>query len=260
MRSRFALGSAAAAIALFLVMMLCLELGRHVGLLQAARVGSASRVGVGVVDGAVYAVLALLLSFTFSGATARFDRRRQLIVDEVSAISSAWMRLDSLPVETQPGVRARFRGFVDALIASYQHTAGSDDSLREAEAMTCLQQEVWTRSLSACLGAGGEPARMLVLPSLNEMFDAVDHERLARRIHPPPLIYVMLVLAALAAALFAGYAMANTTTRNWLFHVGVAGVISTVVYIIAQIEYPRLGLVRVDGFDRALVELRATLQ
>jgi hypothetical protein len=39
------------------------------------------------------------------------------------------------------------------------------------------------------------------------MFGAVERERLARRMHPPVVIYVMLALATKAASLFGGHAM-----------------------------------------------------
>ena len=50
---------------------------------------------------------------------------------------------------------------------------------------------------------------MLLLPSLNELFGAVEKERLARAIHPPRLIYVLLTIAALTGAVFVGYALAT---------------------------------------------------
>ena len=53
--------------------------------------------GVGVIDGAVFALPGLLLAFTFSGAAARFDTRRHLIVEEANAIGTAYLRLDLLP-------------------------------------------------------------------------------------------------------------------------------------------------------------------
>jgi len=257
-RARFAAISAGAAFALFIAMMLCLELGRQIGLRQPEALGTALRTGVGVVDGAVSAVLALLLGFVFSGATARFDQRRQLIAHQVSAINNAWLRMDSLPADSQPGIRDAFRRFVDSLIAAYTHDAGSDESLRHESAVIHARKDVWSRSIAACLAPEGERSRMLVLPSLNEMFTAVEEERLARRIHPAGVIYAMLVLAALVSALLAGYTMANTETRNWLLHIALAGVVTVVMYVIVQIEYPRLGIIRVDVFDRVLVELRAT--
>jgi hypothetical protein len=36
-------------------------------------------------------------------------------------------------------------------------------------------------------------------------------------------------------------------------------VMSLAVYVIIDLEYPRLGLIRVDAFDRTLVDLRADM-
>lgn len=121
-------------------------------------------------------------------------------------------------------------------------------------------EDVWTHAVAACLIPNGEPVRILVLPALNDMFGVVETERLARRIHPPNLIFVMLGLTAFAAALFAGYGIASKSTRNWLYMIGVAATISVAVYVIIELEYPRLGLVRIDDMDRALAELRAAMR
>jgi hypothetical protein len=63
------------AIALFGSMLLFLELGWRFGVRQMAKHGDAARAGVGKADAPVYALFGLLLGFTFSGASARFDRR-----------------------------------------------------------------------------------------------------------------------------------------------------------------------------------------
>jgi hypothetical protein len=42
------------------------------------------------VDGAVFALLGLLIAFAFSGAASRFDARRQLIVQEANMICKSW--------------------------------------------------------------------------------------------------------------------------------------------------------------------------
>ncbi len=48
--------------------------------------------------------------------------------------------------------------------------------------------------------------------------------------------------------------------RNWLHMVAFAATVTLAVYVIIDLEYPRLGLIRVDSFDQALVELRAKMQ
>jgi hypothetical protein len=256
---RFGLLSVSIAIALFLAMLLFLEIGRRIGIRRVQARGPDARVGVGVVDGAVYAVLALFLGFAFSGATSRFDHRRELVAQEVTSIGTAWARIATLPSDLQPPVRAEFQRYVDALVTSYTAPRSAAEAERQRNAATRAKSDLWARAVAACMTAAGEKARMLLLPSLNEMFDNVEREHLARRMHPPGVIYLMLGVAALAASLFAGYAMSTAVTRNWLFTIGIAATISVMTYIIIELEYPRLGWVRVDGFDQALVELRATL-
>jgi hypothetical protein len=256
--ARFQLVTVGLAVALFLAMLLFLELGRRSSLRHVAKHGTGVRAGVGVVDGTIYGLLGLLIGFTFSGAATRFDHRRELIAQEVNEIGTAWERIDLLPAEAQPAIRSGFRRFLDALLEEYAKPPNSADVLRESAALTRAQNDVWARAVAASLAPSGESARLLLLPAMNEMFSIVESERLARRMHPPIAIFVMLGLTALAAALFGGYGLASGPTRNWIYIVGVAATISVAAYVILDLEYPRLGLIRVDTAD--LVELRATMR
>jgi hypothetical protein len=100
-------------------------------------------------------------------------------------------------------------------------------------------------------------APMLLLPALNQMFDITTTRTMASQMHPPWAIFAMLFALALAGALLAGYGMAGSKTRNWIHMIGFAAVIAGAVNVIIDIEYPRLGLIRVDAFDQALIDLRA---
>jgi hypothetical protein len=101
---------------------------------------------------------------------------------------------------------------------------------------------------------------MLLLPSLNEMFAVAESERLARRIHSPALIFLMLAISALASAVFVGYALGSSQRRNWMYMLGSAATVAVAMYVIIELEYPRLGLLRADSIDQALVELRTTMK
>ena len=153
-----------------------------------------------------------------------------------------------------------FRRYVDALLASYQANAVTSDVLNEPPEVARAQDETWASAVKACISKEGEVARMLLLPGLNEMFGAVEEERFARRIHPPMMIFIMLGLTAFASALLAGFAIAGSSNRDWIHRVGVAAVISLAVYIIFEMEYPRLGLIRVKSADQALIDLRASMK
>src|SRR6266540_2898434 len=93
---------------LFVGMLVLLEVGRRIGVQRLAKDPEGAKAGFGTIEGAVLALLGLLLAFTVSGAGARFDTRRNLIVEETNAVGTAYLRLDMLPAAAQPALRENF--------------------------------------------------------------------------------------------------------------------------------------------------------
>ena len=255
----FRLISVGGAIALFVTMVLFIELGRRLGRRQRAERG-AEGAGIGVVDAVVYSLLSLLIGFAFSGATGRFDHRRNLIIEEASAISTAWQRIDALPIEKQAPIRDGLRNYVEQLIASNKYIPETAEENRLRAEMRRAETDIWSKSMEACLQPDGEKARMLLLPALNEMFDVVEKGRLGRRLHPPAIIFLMLGLTTVAASIFAGYAMSAHPKRNWIQITGVAATISIALFVIVELEFPRIGFVQLDSMDKALAEVLQTME
>lgn len=77
--------------------------------------------------------------------------------------------------------------------------------------------------------------------------------------HQPVIVFIMLFALPLASALLAGYGMVGRS-RSWLHMLGLAFVMAVAVYVIHDIEYPRAGLIRIDAFDQAMVELRESMK
>jgi len=111
--------SVAFASGLFAGMLMLLDLGWRLGRRRKDRTEDTSRAGLGAVEGAVFALLGLMVAFTFSGAASRFDYRRQLIIDEANALGTAWLRLELLPENTRPELRQLFRDYLDFRLAAY---------------------------------------------------------------------------------------------------------------------------------------------
>jgi hypothetical protein len=248
-------------VGLFLGMLLLLEVGRRIGMRRIAQDPEGARAGVGTVDGAVFALLGLLVAFTFSGAAARFDTRRQLIVEETNAIGTAYLRLDLLAPSAQPALRDGFRRYVNSRLEVYRKLPNIAAARQELQRNTQLQREIWDQAVVACHAEGSQPAAtMLLLPALNAMIDITTTRTMAAQMHPPTIIFVMLFALALAGSLLAGYGMAGGKARSWIHMVGLALAMALAVYVVLDIEFPRLGFIRVDAFDQALVELRDSMK
>jgi hypothetical protein len=246
---------------LFFGMLGCLELGRRIGVRRLANDPDGATVGVGTLEGAIFGLLALLVAFAFSGAAARFETRRQLIIEETNDIGTAYLRLDLLPLSVQPPLRDRFRQYVTVRLDAYRQLPNVAAATHGMERATALQAEIWTQAVVHSRAPEAHPdAARLLLPALNAMFDITTTRTAALSRHPPTIIFIMLFVVALASALLAGHGLAASKRRNWFHMVGFAAIITTAVYVILNLEFPRLGFIRVAGFDRFLSALLESMR
>jgi hypothetical protein len=248
------------ALALFAAILVALRAGRVLGQRALERYGDGGRPSLGSLETAVFALLGLLIAFTFSGALERFDVRRGQAVDEANAIGTAWLRIDLLPAAAQPALRDAFRRYVDARIATYDALPDIPKARAELARSQTLQSEIWRQAVAALRSpdarASGE---MLMVPALNAMFDITTVRTVATQMHPPTIVYVMLCALAIASALLAGYQAAGGRGYDRVHKLGFAAIVALTVYVILDIEYPRLGFVRLDAIDEVLLSVRASM-
>ena len=244
---------------LFLGVLAFLELGRRIGRRRIAS-GDTEGSGFGAVESAIFGLMGLLIAFTFSGAAGRFDARRDLVTQEANNIGTAWLRIDLLPADAQVTLRDLFRRYLDSRLATYRSVRNMDVAMAEYGRSAALQLDIWTAAVAGCKDPGAAPgACVLVLGSLNDMIDITTTRLMASRMHPPNVIFAMLVVLTLAGALLAGHAMASHPRWSWTHVLALATVMSATVYIIIDLEYPRLGIIRVDAVDDVLVDLRKSM-
>lgn len=242
---------------LFLAMLVAAEVGVRLGRIRAAKDPEGSYVGVGAIEGAVLALLGLILAFTFSGASSRLDTRRQLIVQEANAIGTAYLRLDLLPPNEQPDVRQLFRKYLDARLEVYEelgNPAESDAARANAES---LQRQIWTRAEA---GTHGQNSAIPVLNAVNEMIDVTTARNLALQTHTPRLIVYLMYCLAVLSAMIAGYGMSPAKQRNWLLTVIFSMAISMTVYVVLDLDNPSSGLIRLSAAEKVLAQLRETIK
>jgi CDP-diglyceride synthetase len=245
---------------LFPVTLITMEVGRRFGLRRMTEDPAGARAGTGAVEGAVFALFGLLIAFTFTSAAARYETRRDLMVQHTNAIGTAWLRLDLLPVEVQLALRKDFRLYVDGIIKVHQQ-AGDKEVVDQMMAyLGKLQDEIWKLAETAASGDGRPQVATLVLPALNEMFDLTASRYAAARFHVSLVILWFLIFLSLLASLLAGYAMASAKHRNWLYMVLFALLISVTLYVIFDFEYPRHGIIQLDKADHIYTELRKTMR
>lgn len=247
------------AVAIFGGLIACLRIGWRFGRRRWNALGEDGQAGLGALDGAVFGLMGLLIAFTFTGAASRFHDRRDLITRQVNAIGTAWLRLDLLPDAERELARDGLRRYVDEQM-SIVDAAGDEKAVRAGLArLSVIQQEIWDILIRAAKADKSVPVAQVLLPPVNDTFDLTTSRLMAARQHPPLAVFVMLGLLVLVSGLLAGFGMGKAEKQSPLHLFGFAAIMALSVYLILDIEYPRLGLVRIDSFDQAYVELRASM-
>jgi hypothetical protein len=244
---------------MFVCVLLFIEVGRRIGL---RRVAGTDREAVveSTIETAIYALLALMLAFTFSGATSRFDARRATTVQEANAIGTAYLRLDLLPSAAQPPLREKFRRYTEARIAVYKVLPDLQASNAHAAQAVALQNEIWAGAIAALKGAPAQ-ASLLVLPALNDMIDITTTRGVALKTHTPPVILATLAVLSLVCSLMIGYGLAGGRRFGIALHMlGFAVVLTVTIYVILDLDHPRVGLIRLDYADQALFDVLAGMK
>lgn len=238
-----------ACLLLFAAVVITMEIGRRFGR------NSEDTPGAGAVNGAIFAILGLILAFSFSGAASRFDQRRDLIVQEANDIGTAYLRVDLVPLDAQPALRAAFKRYTDARIQAYD-VIGDDAAFRAGlQKANTISQEIWDAAVAAGRRPDAQPAvNIVLLPAINAMIDITATRAFMTLMHPPEIIRWMLVGMALVAALLAGIGFGAARRQVWVHEVAFAVIITLTIYITIDLEYPRAGFIRVDGFENAVID------
>lgn len=211
---------------------------------------------VGALEGALFGLMGLLLAFAFSGAANRYEQRRDLILAEANAISTAYLRLDLLPSATRQSLQAQFRSYTDTRLTFYQQLADPLESDRLWRQTTSQQTQLWS-TLMAAVNQQRDPATASLIPAVNEMFDLATSRHASLTFHPPAVLYLLLFLVSLVCCLLAGFAMGAPRSR--LHSLSFAAVLSLTLFVISDLEHPRRGWIQLETYDTLLRDVRQSM-
>ncbi|HKO21363.1 MAG TPA: DUF4239 domain-containing protein [Candidatus Eisenbacteria bacterium] len=238
----------------------CLEIGFRVG-----RKRRASRTGetndeITAVVAAILGLLGLVLAFAFSNAQERLTVRRGQIVEEANAIGTAYLRLDLLAPEDQGLLRPLFKEYLETRIATFDRISDRAAYKVLLARGARLQEEIWKRSAAASKASPSPATPILLLEALNKMIDITTTRDLATTTHAPFLILALLVALSFLGALLAGDTLALKGRRYPLHMALFALAIAATVYVVIDLEYPRVGFITLKHMDRSMVQLRDVIR
>ena len=236
--------------------LLAIEVGFRAGIHRARRSEIERQAPVDAMVGSTLGLLAFVLAITFGMATSRYDTRRQLVVDDSTAIRSVDLRAQLLPEPQRSEIRTLLREYVDAHIKIALQPEEQSRMLARSEE---LHVQLWSRIAAL----GQEPSAAPYLPALTQtLVEMVNlhHKRVNAAItnRLPMTIWIALYCMMGLAMAMTGYRAGLTGGRSMALTFAVVLAFSAVIVLIADLERPQEGLLSIS--QQSMLDLQAQLQ
>ncbi len=197
----------------------------------------------GLVLAATLTLLGLIIGFSFSMATSRYDQRKNYEEAEANAIGTEYLRADLLPAVDAAKMRALLRNYLDQRVLFY--VARDEQQVRQIDARTAqLQAELWSAVLAPA-AAKPTPVMALAVSGMNDVLNSQGYTQAAWWNRIPIAAWVLMAAIAVCCNVLVGY-RAHDFKREAVLLLVLPLVVSISFFLIADIESPRGGLIRVN--------------
>lgn len=213
---------------------------------------------IGAVQGAVLGLVGLLLAFSFSISMARFETRRELVLEEADAIGTTWLRADALPETTRAEAKNLLREYVDTRLKFYAVGDDSPELEEQIRASEALQSRLWTIVHAESVAAPTSLPLSLLVESLNGIIDLHAGRVIAHDARvPDAIILLQLGLAVISVATIAfGFGLFRGPHRAGTLLLSV--LMASILLMILDLDQPRRGWIQVS--QEAMLRLQNNIE
>ena len=204
------------------------------------------KANLGLVVSATLTLLGLIIGFTFSMASVRYDQRRLFEENEANAIGTEYVRADLLPAAASAQVKPLLKQYLNARIAFYQADYGPDVP-RANQAAATLQTQLWQSILPAA-AQSPTPVTALVVSGMNDVLNTQGYAQFSWWNRIPVSAWGLMIVIAILSNLLVGYATRRSRSGNLLLLV-LPLIVAVSFFLISDLDSPRGGVIKVPPVD-----------
>jgi hypothetical protein len=199
-----------------------------------------------VAETAIFGLAALILAFSFSFSSSRFEARRTLVTDEANAIGTAWLRAAYLPEIEAKRFRSMLAEYTRLRLLAYAYNPDLNVRLQAEKQSIGLQQQLWSIAVKAGRADPKNVQLGLLTQSLNETIDFSAVQAALLRNHLPSLVLNLVVAVSCLVSLLAGTTFGRARAAQPVTSILLCFAFAIVVFTIVDLDRPQRGFIRTN--------------
>jgi len=230
-----------------IVLSIALESGFRVGLKRRSTWKDADSGGGSVVLTSMFAIMGLVLAFTYASGVSRFDARKAAVMNEANALGTAFHRADLV---AEPG-RTALRKILLDYARTRAFPPGQARTVKDRKMILkrtrAELEKLWPATKRVVEQGKPGPIEVSLVTGINNVFDAHIIRLTAVLDTLPKVVVWMLLFVAAAALAVAGYnAGIQGRMSRWRMS-SFALVLTCLMFVILDFDRPNEGLVLVNS-------------
>jgi len=228
----------------FLFVLIPIFIGQLYGRYKRSKPTSVNLASVDTIVAAAFGLLAFMLAFTFQIAADRYNSRRELLLDEVTNIRTAYLRSGLIP---EP-----FRSDSRSLLVEYTHlrVETANDVTKLDSAMACSQQildKLWNTAEKLAEMDNSSEIYALFTSTVNDLVDNYNHRitMIFQYRIPAQVLWVLFIITFLSM-LVLGYQSGISGKGSTIMNLVLAIIFTVVMFLILALDNPETGLLNLN--------------
>lgn len=246
------------AVGLLIAMTAANEIGYRVAARGRERETEPSRAASTTLKGSVFGLVALLLGFSFSATTARYDLRQRLVLDQANAVGTCHLRAGLLEESSRNRIRGGLHLYIRAHLDYVAIVGDHEAASRSRREIDRILADLWAAVEEANRQDPDAVRNSLIVPAANEVIDLSSTRDWAGRNHLPAPVLTLLSASVLVSSLLLGHSSGQAGRRHVGLWLASSLILVLVMYVVLDFDRPRRGLIRVN--QTPLVELESAIR
>ncbi|MGZ5136062.1 MAG: bestrophin-like domain, partial [Flavitalea sp.] len=205
---------------------------------------------------AAFGLLAFMLGFTFQIAASRFETRKELLIEEVKDIRTAYLRAGLIPEPYRSNTKKHLVEYVDIRVDLLNDMSKVDYAIARSQV---ILDSLWKYTEALAVQDRSSEVYALYTTAINDLFDAYNERITMVFVYRVPksvmwVLFIMVVLSMLAL----GYQFGITGKGSSWIVVLLGVIFAVVMFLISALDQAETGLVKLN--QKPLLSLKEQLQ
>jgi hypothetical protein len=230
-----------------LIALLPMEVGQRMGARRRRLDEHEPEGPVGNVVGATLALLGFMVALTLGAATARFDTRKEALIDGLNAIETAYRNAALLPDPHRTESRRLLREYVKVRLAMPELFSDPEQLGKLDAQIRSLEDSLWLHAEALARDDRSSEIYALFATSLNEVFQIYNKRIILGAVYRIPLVvWIVMIIVTIIATFGVGFQFGLVGNRSLIANLTLALTFALVMAIIFDIDQPGKGLIGVN--------------